>query len=400
MFLDYRYILLLASLLILLSVLASRFAARLGVSSLLATLGIGIILGNGGKYDFNYNFPELTLHISEVALCFIIFTGGLNSNWKGLRPILGKGLSLATIGVLSTSLILGLFVYLMFDWPFLAALLLGAIVSSTDAAAVFSILESTGLKLKNNLAEILELESGTNDPMAYFLTISFSFLLVQPDTGFLQLGLNFLISMSIGLVTGILGGRFGNYLIRHSKLKKGQTPVVLLSLVLLLYAVNSLLGGSPFLAVYIAGLLFSQAHWTNKPISIFFFEGFSWLMETALFLILGLQVYIFEIMDVFWEGLLLSVVLILLARPVGVFLSLSYFRDMHWKQKSFVSWVGLRGATPIVFALVPLVDQIEVAQEIFNISFIVVITSILLQGTTVKPIARFTQSGSNQNSSL
>ncbi|MDF9798176.1 cell volume regulation protein A [Catalinimonas alkaloidigena] len=392
MSLDYRYMLLLASLLILLSVLASRFAARLGISSLLATLGIGILIGNGGKYDFNYDFPELTLHISEVALCFIIFTGGINSNWKGLRPILGKGLSLATIGVLCTSLSVGLIVYLLFDWPFLAALLLGAIVSSTDAAAVFSILDSTGLKLKNSLGEILELESGTNDPMAYFLTISFSFLLVQPDAGVLQLSLNFLISMSVGLVTGIVCGKLGNYIIIHSKLKKGQTPVLLLALVLLLYAVNSLLGGSPFLAVYLAGLLISQSHWTNKPISIFFFEGFSWLMETALFLILGLQVYIFEIMDVFWEGLLLSFVLILLARPVGVYISLIFFKDLDWKQKSFVSWVGLRGATPIVFALIPLVNQIGVARELFNVSFIIVITSILLQGTTVKYIALLTDS--------
>lgn len=391
MLLDYRYILLIASLLILLSVLASRFAARLGVSSLLATLCIGITLGNGGTFDFNYDFPEITLHISEVALCIIIFTGGLNSNWKGLRPILAKGLSLATLGVLCTSLTLGLVVYLLFDWPFLAALLLGAIVSSTDAAAVFSILESTGLKLKHNLSEVLELESGTNDPMAYFLTISFSLLLVQPDAGLIDLSINFLISMSVGIGTGIICGKLANFIILRSRLKKGQTPVVMLALVLLLYAVNSLIGGSPFLAVYVAGLLVSQMHWKNKPISLFFFEGFSWLMETGLFLVLGLQVYIFEIMDVFWEGVLLSLVLILIARPIGVFISLSFFKDMRWKQKSFVSWVGLRGATPIVFALVPLVNQIAVAQEIFNISFIVVIISILLQGTTVKYVALKTQ---------
>ncbi|WKN30094.1 potassium/proton antiporter [Porifericola rhodea] len=394
--LDYRYILLLASILILLSILASRFAARLGVSSLLATLCIGIVLGNGGVYDFNYDFPETTLHISEVALCFIIFSGGFNSNWKGLRPVVGKGLSLASIGVLCTSLVMGLVVYLLFDWPFLAALLLGAIVSSTDAAAVFSILESTGLKLKCNLGEILELESGTNDPMAYFLTISFSYLLVQPEAGILQLGMSFILSMSVGLLTGILGGRLANFMVYKSKLKKGQTPVLLVSLILLLYSINSLLGGSPFLSVYVAGLLISQSFWKNKPISIFFFEGVSWLMETTLFLILGLQVYLSEIMNVFWEGLLLSLVLIVLARPTGVFVSMSLFKDMNWRLKTFLSWVGLRGATPIVFALVPLVDQVPVAEEIFNISFIIVITSILVQGTTVRQFAQLTRC--NQNS--
>jgi cell volume regulation protein A len=390
MLLDYKYILLLAAALILLSVMASRFAARLGVSSLLATLVIGIFIGNGGRFDFDYNYPEITLRISEVALCIIIFSGGMESNWKGLRPILKKGLSLASIGVLLTSLVMGLFVYLVFDWPFLAALLLGAIVSSTDAAAVFSILESSGLKLRNNLSEILELESGTNDPMAYFLTISFSYLLVNPQAGAPQLAMNFVLAMSVGLVTGIVGGKLATFVIQRVKLKKGQNPVVLLSIILLLYSVNAIFGGSAFLAVYVAGLLVSQTHWSNKGISVYFFEGVSWLMETALFLILGLQVYIYELMDIFWEGLLLSMVLILLARPIGVFVSLAFFRDLNWRLKTFVSWVGLRGATPIVFALVPLVQGIPVSHDIFNISFVVVITSILLQGTTVKWMAKLT----------
>lgn len=392
---SYPVILLVSGLLVILSLLASRFFRRWGVPSLLVTLGVGLLFGNGGRYDFDYNYPDLTLHVSEIALCIIIFSGGLESNWTRFRPIVGQGVSLATLGVLVTMITFAAVAHFGLNWPWLPALLLGAAVSSTDAAAVFSILENSRVKLRKGVREILELESGTNDPMAYFLTISLSQLLLTPENmdagGFVLLGARFVWSMAVGLATGYLAGRGLLLFIRKLELKRGQFPVLLLAGVVIVYAINMLTGGSALLALYIMGILLGNAPWVQRDINLNFFEGMSWLMETALFLLLGLQVYLYELDEVAWEGLVLALALILLARPAGTVAALSLFRRSSRREKVFLSWVGLRGATPIVFALIPLVMHVPFAHKIFNISFIIVVVSMLLQGTTVGWMARFSE---------
>lgn len=393
----YQYILLAAGVFIILNLLVSRFASRFGAPTLLATLAIGLLFGNGGEFGFDYNFPNATLHLSELALCIIIFTGGFEAHWKSFRPILGQGISLATLGVIFTMLVVAALAQLLLDWPWIQALLLGAVVSATDAAAVFSILENSKLKLKPGVRETLELESGANDPMAYFLTFSLTALLMPfgSELGILHLAGDFLWTMIVGLGTGLLAGKAIHLLVLRVPLKRGQFPIVLLAWVLILYAVNSILGGSAFLSVYIAGMILGNSPWAQRDINVHFFESLSWLMETSLFLILGLQVYLFDLPGVFWEGLLLATGLIFLARPIGVAVSLSVIKNIDWKQKAFYAWVGLRGATPIVFALIPVVNKVEGATKIFNIAFVIVTASILIQGTTVAYAARITRQKKN-----
>ncbi len=389
---TYPTILLAAAIFIILNLIASRFAARFGAPTLLATLALGLAFGNGGTYDFDYNYPTLTLHLSELALCIIIFTGGFEANWKSFRPILWQGISLATLGVVTTMFVIAALAHWLLDWPWLYSLLLGAVVSATDAAAVFSILENTKLKLKSGVREVLELESGANDPMAFFLTLSITAMLLPGSAGinYFSLAGDFIQTMVVGLGTGLLAGRLIHLLVIRIPLKRGQFPIVLLAWVVILYAVNDLLGGSAFLSVYVAGVILGNSPWAQRDINIHFFESLAWLMETSLFLILGLQVYVRDLPAVIMEGLMLAAALIFIARPVGVGLSLSFFKNVDLRNKMFYAWVGLRGATPIVFALIPVVFKVPDAAKIFNIAFVIVIASILVQGTTVAFAARLT----------
>lgn len=392
---TYPSFLLLAAAFIILNLIASRFAARFGAPTLLTTLAIGLSFGNGGLYDFYYNYPTTTLHISELALCVIIFAGGFESHWKSVRPILWQGISLATLGVLLTMFAVAAMAHWLLDWPWLQAMLLGAVVSGTDAAAVFSILENSKLKLNTHVREVLELESGANDPMAFFLTLTLTAMLLPaaPEVHLLSLTGDFIWTMLVGLGTGLLAGRFIHLLIKRVPLKRGQFPIILLAWVVILYAVNELLGGSAFLSVYVAGIILGNSPWAQRDINVHFFESLSWLMETMLFLILGLQINVFGLPRVMWEGLLLAFLLIFAARPIGVFASLAFFKQIKWRTKTFYAWVGLRGATPIVFALIPVVAKVPEAMKILNIAFIIVIVSILVQGTTVATAAKITDSG-------
>lgn len=387
---TYPTILLAAAIFILLNLIASRFAARFGAPTLLATLALGLAFGNGGTYDFDYNYPSFTLHLSEIALCIIIFAGGFEANWKSFRPIIMQGISLATLGVVTTMFVIAALAHWLLDWSWMQSLLLGAVVSATDAAAVFSILENSNLKLKSGVREVLELESGANDPMAFFLTLTITAMLLPKGVNLSYLSLvgDFVQTMVVGLGTGLLAGRLIHLLVVRIPLKRGQFPIVLLAWVVILYTVNDLLGGSAFLSVYVAGIILGNSPWAHRDINIHFFESLSWLMETSLFLILGLQVYLKDLPGVLWEGLYLAAGLILLARPVGVAVSLSFFKKVAWRAKIFYSWVGLRGATPIVFALIPVVNKVPEAGKIFNIAFVIVIASILVQGTTVAYAAR------------
>lgn len=384
---QFEYILLFVAGLLIISIMSGRFFSRFGFSSLLITLCIGLLFGNGGKYDFDYNNPGVTLRISEIALCFILFSGGLGTHWSRSRSILLPGLLLSVGGTLLTAITLGAGIHFLLGWPWMLSVLMGAIVSSTDAAAVFSILESSGLKLKNGLSDTLEFESGTNDPMAYFLTFSLTTMLTMPEQPWKEMLWNFLVNMSIGAFTGYLAGRGATWMMLRAQLKRGESAVVYIGVVLLLYALNVIAGGSALLAMYIAGIVIGNTPDLNREESENFFTSFNWLMETILFLVLGFQLYLQDLKFAIWDGLIISGMLMFIARPLGVIIGLVPVAQYKLREKVFLSWVGLRGATPIVFALIPVVHQVQQSVQLFNISFVIVLTSILLQGNTVGQVA-------------
>ncbi|MBX2966086.1 MAG: potassium/proton antiporter [Cyclobacteriaceae bacterium] len=382
-------ILLLTSILLFLSILASKTSYKLGVPALLMFLLMGMLAGSEGIGKITFNDPNLTQFIGVIALNFILFSGGLDTKWESVRPVLAKGVILSTLGVLITAIALGLFAYYVMDFTILEGLLLAATVSSTDAAAVFSILRGNNIGLKKNLGPTLELESGSNDPMAYFLVLTFIMLIKQPDSGITVLIPFFIKQMIIGGGVGYLMGKAMPWVINKIKLDvDGLYPVLITAMVLFTFSVTDFAGGNGFLAVYISSVILGNSNFIHKKSLIRFYDGVSWLMQIIIFLTLGLLVFPSEIPPIVGPGILLSVFLIFAARPISVFVSLAFFR-MRFREKLFLSWVGLRGAVPIVFATYPLVEGIEKAGLIFNIVFLLTVSSVLIQGTTIPLVAKW-----------
>ncbi len=382
-------ILFIGSLLLILSILASKTAGRVGVPVLLLFLGVGMLAGTDGIGKIAFDDPETTQFLGIIALTYILFSGGLDTKWDSIKPVLKPGIVLSTVGVLLTAISVGLFASWVGDLTWKEGLLLGAIVSSTDAAAVFSVLRSKSIGLKGNLRPLLEFESGSNDPMAFFLTIGMtSWLTVQ---GFSPVDLvpMFLKQMIIGAGAGFLLGKAIVQLINRINLEyEGLYPVLMLGLVVSVYSLTDLIGGNGFLAVYLAGITMNQSRMLHHKSLIRFFDGIAWLMQIVMFLALGLLVFPSQILPVVGLGFIIAMFLILVARPLGVWISLSFFRYKS-REKLFVSWVGLRGAVPIVFATFPLIAGVEKSNLIFNIVFFIVIASVALQATTLAKFAKW-----------
>ncbi|MBO1438069.1 potassium/proton antiporter [Meiothermus sp. CFH 77666] len=382
-------ILLVAGVLLLLSVLATKLGGRLGVPGLLLFLAIGMLAGSDGPGGIWFDNYALAQFVGTVALVFILYSGGLFTRWSTVRPILGPGLSLASVGVFITMLATGAFAYWVLDLRWLEALLLGAIVSSTDASAVFGVLRERAVRLRKPLRPLLEFESGTNDPMAVFLTVGLTLLLTQPGMSGWQILPMFVQQMLLGLLLGYGLGRVSVWLLRHLRLSfDGLYAVFSLTLMLLVFSLTAVLGGSGFLAVYVAGVVVGNSDFPRKTALTSFHEGLSWLMEIGMFLTLGLLVFPSQLPAVAPSAILLALFLLLVARPVAVLFSLPTPR-FTWNEKAFIAWVGLRGAIPIVLATFPLLAGVEAAQQIFNVTFFVVIFSVLVQGTTLPLAARW-----------
>ncbi len=376
------------SLLLLISVLASKITDRLGVPALLLFLLIGMLAGSDGPGGIYFDDPGLAQFIGVVALILILFSGGLDTEWKSVRPVLREGLVLATLGVLITTVVLGGFIRFILGFSWLESLLVGAIVSSTDAAAVFSVLGSRGVNLKGRLKPLLELESGSNDPMAVFLTIGLLQLIMQPNASWWQLVPLFIQQMAVGAAAGYVMGLAAQFLVNRVRLGyEGLYPVLVFALVFFTYGVTNALGGSGFLAVYLLGVFMGRQDFIHKRSLLRFYDGMAWLMQIAMFLTLGLLVFPSRLVPILEPGLLVAAVLLLVARPASVFISLLPFR-LESRQKLFLAWVGLRGAVPIVLATYPLLARLPKADLIFNIVFFVVLTSVLLQGTSIPFVAR------------
>ncbi len=384
-----EYILIGASILLLISVLVSKISDRFGIPVLLLFLILGMLAGSDGPGGIYFDNPALAQFIGVIALVLILFSGGLDTDWRSVRPALKESVLLATLGVFLTALVVGLFASLMLKLSWIEGLLLGAIVSSTDAAAVFSVLRSKGINLKGNLKPLLELESGSNDPMAIFLTVGVIQLITQPEASALDLIGLFFLQMVVGGVLGILMGRVMLFLTNRLKLGyEGLYPVLILSLVFLTFGLTDALGGSGFLAVFLAGIVLGNRDFIHRRSLLRFYDGLAWLMQIAMFLTLGLLVFPSRLVPLMGVSLLIAGFLIFIARPLGIWIGLLPIK-MDWRAKTFVSWVGLRGAAPIILATFPLLAGIPQADLIFNVVFFIVLTSVLLQGTSIPLVARW-----------
>jgi cell volume regulation protein A len=352
-----------------------------------------MIFGSDGLKIVYFGDYQLAQSLGIVALIFILFSGGLDTKWETVKPIVLPGIFLSTVGVLVSAVIVGYFASLILQVSLIEGILLGAIVSSTDAAAVFSILRSRAIGFKYRLRELIEFESGTNDPMAIFLTIGLIQYMTTPDMSWMAFIGLFFMQMSIGLVAGILFGRLITWLINHANLGyDGLYPVLALTFVPLIYSITDLLGGSGFLAVYLAGLVMGNSVFVHQKSLMNFFDGIGWLMQICMFLVLGLLVFPSEIIAIAMQGLLIAIVLIVIGRPISVFLG-TMFMGMKTRAKFMVSWVGLRGAVPIILATFPLVQGLEQAELFFSIVFFIVVTSVLIQGTTIPIVAKWLHVG-------
>lgn len=390
MFITTENILLIGSILFFISILIGKTGSRLGVPVLLLFLIIGMIAGKDG-IGIEFESPAAAQFIGVISLSIILFSGGMDTKIEEIRPVVKQGVLLATIGVLLTTLLTGGFIYLVSRWAFpgyattlIGCLLLAAVMSSTDSASVFNILRSKNLNLKHNLRPLLELESGSNDPMAYMLTI----LLIQIiQTGEIESGqilLSLIVQFSVGILAGYLLGRCAVWILNHIKIDNPSLyQIILLTFVFFTFSFTNALQGNGYLAVYIAGLVVGNRRIVYKKYIINFFDGLAWLFQITMFLALGLLVNPMELVDVAWIGLLIGIFMIIIARPVSVLLCLLPFKWMTFNSRLFVSWIGLRGAVPIIFATYPLLAGIPEAKQIFNIVFFITLLSLLIQGTTV-----------------
>lgn len=390
MILSAENILLLGSILLIISILASKTSYRFGIPALILFLVIGMLAGSDGPGGIYFYDPKISQFLGVVALTFILFSGGLDTKWESIKPVLRNGIALSTLGVFLTAVLVGWFSMYVLKCTMLEGLLLGSIVSSTDAAAVFSILRSKNIGLKGTLRPLLEFESGSNDPMAYFLTISFIQLITSQQGSMIGLLPQFVKAMGLGGLCGYAFGRIMTEIVNRIKLDvEGLYPVLVMAMIFFTFSFTDFIEGNGFLAVYIAAIILGNSRFIHKRSLMKFYDGMAWLMQIVMFLTLGLLVYPTQIIPVIVPGLLISVFLILVARPVAVFISLIFARDLNMRKKAYVSWVGLRGAIPIVLATYPLLANIPIANTIFNLVFFISASSVLLQGTTLTVMAKW-----------
>lgn len=388
-------ILFLGSVLIFFSILMTKVSHKFGVPTLLIFLFLGMIFGSDGL-GLHFYSVEQAQFIGIIALSIILFTGGMDTKIKQIRPIMAQGLLLSTFGVVLTTAFTGLFIYCLFQLDFIpitltlpTALLLAATMSSTDSASVFNLLRSQNMELKDNLRPMLELESGSNDPIAYMLTIVLIQYIVSPDTvsGY-SVTLQFMVQFLVGIGFGILSGFTMVKLMNYLNLKNIMLyPLLLLVMVFITTTATVYFNGNGYLAVYLAGIMFGNSKCRFRREINTFMDGFTWLFQIVMFLVLGLLVNPHEMWQVAVFGLVIGLFMMFVSRPVSVFLCLLPFRKMSRKAKLFISWVGLRGAVPIIFATYPMVAGVDYSNQLFNMVFFITLVSLVVQGMTISRTA-------------
>ncbi len=389
-------ILLIISLLFFVSIIADKAGYKFGVPSLLLFLAVGMIFGSDG-IGIQFDNIEMAQAVGTIALCVILFSGGMDTKISDIRPVLAQGIILSTIGVLLTAFFTGIAIWWILGktneaaaFGLTTSLLLGATMSSTDSASVFSILRAKGLRLKNNLRPMLELESGSNDPMAYVLTITLlTIIQAGTDPNYVKAVLLVFTQIIIGAILGFALGKLIVFLINKLNIENSSLyPILVLSSCIFIFSATYFLHGNCYLAVYIGGLVIGNSKFVHKNSTVKFFDGLTWLFQLIMFLILGLLVKPHELIPIIVPGLIVSFVMIFITRPLSVFICLAPFKRMFTRDKLFISWVGLRGATPIIFAILSLSANIPNAQLLFNIVFFCTLVSLVLQGTSLPKVAK------------
>ncbi len=367
------------------SILVALGASRTGVPSLVAFLALGMLLGSEGPGGIGFDDAELARTVGIVGLAAILYEGGLSTSWRRLRQVVVPAALLSTVGVVVTTALTGIAAYVLFDLSWLGSLLLGAVVASTDAAAVFATLRTT--RLRRSLARTLEAETGGNDPMAIALTIGLIEWIERPAYGFADLTLLVVRQLGLGLVVGVVLGVVATRIFSRLPASIGVfVPVASVAAAALAFGVADVLGGSGFLAVYLVGLAVGSTPSRYRRQLVAFHEGLAFLAQVALFVVLGLLVFPSQLLDVALPGLALAALLVLVARPAAVWASTA-LSDFDHRERLLLGWAGLRGAVPIVLGTFVLSSQVEQSTTIFNAVFFVVVVSTLIQGTTLEWVA-------------
>ena len=382
-------IFIISSVLLFVSVLASKGASRFGIPALLVFLGIGMLAGAEGPGGVVFQNYGMVQTVGTLALISILFSGGLDTDVEQIKPVVRSGLALSVLGVFLTAAIAGWFATWVLHFTVVEGLLLGAIVSSTDVAAVFTVLRAKNLSLKSRIKPLLELESAVNDPTTVFLAVGLLSIYRTGTNNFQSLIPMFFLQMALGILLGYVSGRFIIFVINRLKLEfEGLYPVVTISLILFTYGVTQALGGSGFLAVYLAGIVLGNGNFLKRKSLILFHDGLAWLMQILMFLAMGLIVSPHLLWRVAPLGIAFALFIVFVARPLSVFLCLATAK-FNLREKMMISWGGLRGAVPIVLATYPLATNLPQAQTIFHLVFFVVFVSVLLQGTMMPVVARW-----------
>lgn len=382
---DINVYLAFAGILLILSVFANQISSKFGIPSLLLFLGLGMFAGIVGH--INFTDTGLTNHVGIIALIFILFNGGLLTSWKTAKNDLGRGITLATLGVFITAGCVAAGCYYLLKMPFEISLLLGTIISSTDAPAVFSLLKMSKICLSPRVRSILEFESASNDPAAVLLTTAAMSYAVRPELNFDWLADFFFEQILLGLGFGLLFGYISRYMLRRIRFSYlGLYPVFSIAVALLAYSLPQMLGGSGYLSVYICGIFIGNTAFLYRRSFLRFNDSINWIMQISIFLILGLLVKPRHVMVLFPSALEIALLLILVARPLAVFVCLFKSRFSYARQ-TIIAWAGLKGAVPIILATYPLMQNLPHAQYIFNLVFFLVIISVLVQGTALPLLA-------------
>lgn len=388
--------LLVGSIIIFTSIFVSKAGSRFGVPTLLLFLLVGMAFGSDGL-GIQFNNMESAQAIGIIALSIILFSGGMDTSFKEIKPILLPGILLSTIGVLLTAIITGTFIYFIsgsaifsISLSFPLSILLASTMSSTDSASVFNVLRSQKMGIKNNLRPMLELESGSNDPVAYMLTIA---MIGAVNSGqgisVWDIIIKFIIQLSVGALGGFLLGKLAIWVVNKIKLQNTSLyPILVLCFIFFTYSLTDLFHGNGYLAVYIAGILVGNHRLVKKMETTTFLDGMTWLFQIIMFLMLGLLVNPHEMIEIAPFALLIAIFMILVARPVTVFLTLLPFRKISARSKCFISWVGLRGAVPILFATYPVIAKVDNSNLFFNTVFFITLLSLIIQGTTIPKMAK------------
>lgn len=390
---NLNYYLIIIGAVLFFSAYASKVSERFGVPLLLIFLGIGMLLGEEGLGGIKFSNAVIAQAVGTVALIFILYSGALETKWDDVKGVALSGVALATLGVIITAFVMAGFIWIIYESAsFLDSLLFGAIVSSTDAAAVFAILRGQQIRLKNNLSPLLELESGANDPMAIFLTIAviqFITLGASGDFDGSIFALKFLAQFGVGIAFGVGFGWAFPLLCNHLNLtQSGLYPLISVAWMFVIFGASSACYGNGYLSIYIAGVMSNRISFYNKENIHAFHNAVAWMMQIIVFLTLGLLVYPSKLAA--WAGVAITVSLLLIfvARPVAVFITLAFSR-FNLREKCYISWVGLRGAVPIILATYPYIYQLAIADIVFNVVFFTVLISVLLQGISLPFVAKW-----------